>query len=48
MIRKLQSDDEARWRELWKGYCHFYKRESSKIIAQHLWNRIIVLHPRNF
>jgi ribosomal protein S18 acetylase RimI-like enzyme len=40
-IRKLQINDEARWRVLWEGYCHFYKREPSEAITQHLWNRLM-------
>ena len=26
-IRKIEARDEARWRELWDGYCRFYERE---------------------
>ncbi len=39
-IRKIEARDEARWRELWEGYCRFYERERSAPIACHTWMRI--------
>jgi ribosomal protein S18 acetylase RimI-like enzyme len=40
IIRKIQAKDEARWRELWEGYCRFYARELSAPITEHTWQRI--------
>jgi GNAT superfamily N-acetyltransferase len=40
-IRTIQTKDEARWRELWEGYCRFYARELSEPITAHTWKRIM-------
>ena len=40
-IRKLEARDEARWRELWDGYCRFYEREQSEPITRHTWARLL-------
>ena len=40
-IRKTEARDEARWRELWDGYCRFYEREPSAEITRHTWARIM-------
>ncbi len=40
-IRKIESHDEVRWRELWDGYCRFYEREPSADIARHTWERLM-------
>jgi GNAT superfamily N-acetyltransferase len=40
-IRKIEARDEARWRELWDGYCRFYEREPSAAITRHTWARIM-------
>lgn len=39
-IRKLEARDEARWRDLWDGYCRFYERELSEPITRHTWARL--------
>ena len=39
--RPIEARDEARWRELWEGYCLFYEREPSEAIARHTWQRIM-------
>ena len=40
-IRKIEARDEARWRVLWDGYCHFYERDISEPITRHTWTRIM-------
>jgi GNAT superfamily N-acetyltransferase len=40
-IRRIEARDEARWRELWDGYCRFYERALSEAITRHTWARII-------
>ena len=40
-IRKIEARDEARWRELWDGYCRFYEREPSASVNDHTWTRIM-------
>jgi GNAT superfamily N-acetyltransferase len=44
-IRKAEPRDEKRWRELFDGYCLFYKRELSEELTRHTWRRI--LDPRS-
>ena len=40
-IRKAEARDEKRWRELFDGYCIFYKRELSEPLRRHTWARIL-------
>jgi GNAT superfamily N-acetyltransferase len=40
-IRKIEARDEARWRELWDGYCRFYERDISEPITCHTWERLM-------
>jgi GNAT superfamily N-acetyltransferase len=40
-IRRIESRDEPRWRELWDGYNRFYEREPSAAITRHAWARIM-------
>ena len=40
-VRRIEARDEARWRELWDGYCRFYEREPSEAITRHTWTRIM-------
>lgn len=40
-IRKIEANDEERWRLLWTGYCEFYHREPSALVANHTWQRIM-------
>jgi GNAT superfamily N-acetyltransferase len=40
-VRKIESRDEARWRELWDGYCRFYEKEPSEAITRYTWSRIM-------
>ncbi len=43
-IRSIQLKDEKRWRELWLGYCQFYKMNLPEENIRYLWNRI---HDQN-
>jgi GNAT superfamily N-acetyltransferase len=40
-IRRIEARDEARWRELWEGYCRFYERDLSESITRYTWTRIM-------
>jgi GNAT superfamily N-acetyltransferase len=40
-IRRIEARDEARWRELWEGYCRFYERDLSESITRYTWKRIM-------
>ncbi len=40
-IRKLELQDERRWRELWQGYCDFYKMSLSGETTDYLWDRLM-------
>jgi len=40
-IRRAEVRDEARWRELWDGYTHFYEREPNEEITRYTWARIL-------
>ena len=40
-VRRIEARDEARWRELWDGYCRFYERELSEPITRHTWARLL-------
>lgn len=40
-VRRIEARDEARWRDLWQGYCQFYEHESSEAVTRHTWARIL-------
>jgi GNAT superfamily N-acetyltransferase len=40
-IRRIEARDEARWRELWDGYCRFYERPPDAAVANFAWARIM-------
>jgi GNAT superfamily N-acetyltransferase len=40
-IRKIQPDDERRWRELWDAYTRFYEREPCEAVTRQTWTRIL-------
>lgn len=40
-VRVVAPQDERRWRELFEGYCLFYKREPSDAITRYTWARIM-------
>lgn len=39
-IRFVEPKDETRWRELWLGYCEFYKMNLPEENILYLWKRI--------
>jgi GNAT superfamily N-acetyltransferase len=39
-IRAIELEDKEKWRELWLGYCQFYKMNLSEDNVAHLWSRI--------
>jgi len=40
-IRDISPADEARWRELWKGYCDFYETEMADSVTDISWQRLL-------
>jgi GNAT superfamily N-acetyltransferase len=40
-VRKATPQDEKRWRELFDGYCAFYKRKPDEALTRHTWARIL-------
>jgi GNAT superfamily N-acetyltransferase len=40
-VRRATAHDQKRWRELFDGYCLFYKRAPSKALTRHTWARIL-------
>jgi GNAT superfamily N-acetyltransferase len=40
-VRRAALQDEKRWRELFDGYCLFYKRPLSEPLTRHTWARIL-------
>ena len=40
-VRRIEARDEARWRELWAGYCRFYERAPDEPVADFTWTRIM-------
>ena len=40
-VRLVTPQDEKRWRELFEGYCVFYKRELSDTLTAYTWARIV-------
>jgi GNAT superfamily N-acetyltransferase len=41
IIRAALPADEPAWRELWKGYCEFYRAQVSDEVTQRTWTRIL-------
>jgi GNAT superfamily N-acetyltransferase len=39
-LRPIAEKDQARWRELWRGYCLFYGAEPDPAVADHTWQRM--------
>jgi GNAT superfamily N-acetyltransferase len=40
-VRTAEPRDEARWRELFDGYCAFYKRKPDEALTRYTWTRIL-------
>jgi GNAT superfamily N-acetyltransferase len=40
-VRTVAPPDERRWRELFEGYCLFYKRDPSDALTSYTWARIM-------
>ena len=40
-VRPVAPQDELRWRELFEGYCLFYKLEPSEPLIRYTWARIM-------
>lgn len=40
-IRDVTEADETRWRELWDGYCTFYKTDMPEEVTAETWRRIL-------
>src|SRR5438093_2298657 len=40
-VRTAAPRDEKRWRELFDGYCLFYKRDPSEALTSYTWARIM-------
>ena len=40
-VRTAAPRDEKRWRELFDGYCLFYKRDPSEALSSYTWARIM-------
>jgi GNAT superfamily N-acetyltransferase len=41
IVRRIESRDEPRWRELWDGYNRFYQREPSEAVTAQTWGKIM-------
>jgi GNAT superfamily N-acetyltransferase len=40
-VRRIESRDESRWRELWDGYTRFYERQPCDAITRRTWALIM-------
>ena len=40
-IREIEPQDQAAWRNLWSGYCDFYRTELSPSVTNATWEKII-------
>ena len=41
LIRAALPADEATWRQLWRGYCDFYRVHLSDAVTDRTWKRIL-------
>ena len=44
-IRTARPDDEAQWRELWRGYTQFYETHPPENVTAATWRRIVAPEP---
>jgi GNAT superfamily N-acetyltransferase len=40
-VRPARADDEAAWREMWKGYCDFYEEVVEEPVTAATWERLL-------
>lgn len=40
-IRTLHAGDQARWTQLWDGYCVFYARPPNEPVTRRTWERLM-------
>ena len=40
-IRDIAPRDEARWRDLWRGYCTFYETDIPDAVTDKTWRRLL-------
>jgi GNAT superfamily N-acetyltransferase len=40
-IRAALPSDEPTWRQLWRGYCDFYRAQVPEEVTNRTWNRIL-------
>jgi GNAT superfamily N-acetyltransferase len=40
-IRDVVTEDRTAWRELWTGYCDFYRTSLSPSVSESTWERIV-------
>ena len=41
LIRAALPSDEFAWRQLWRGYCDYYKAQISEEVTSRTWKRIL-------
>lgn len=41
IIRAALPSDEATWRDLWRGYCDFYRAQLTEEVTNRTWQRIL-------
>jgi GNAT superfamily N-acetyltransferase len=41
VIRAALPSDESTWRQLWRGYCDFYRVQLPEEVARRTWTRIL-------
>lgn len=44
VIREIQAEDKAQWRELWNGYNQFYQSTVSEDVTEKTWQRMLSEH----
>jgi len=40
-IREIEPRDEAAWRQLWAGYCDFYRAQIAPAVTEATWRRVV-------
>ena len=44
-IRSARPENEAQWRELWRGYTQFYETHPPENVTAARWRRIVAPEP---